>query len=853
MKKLIFALFVVFAAAVFFMTRPAEHTARSGKIPGAYHALEFWSKSRAYPNSVFPATGYFEAFEQMKGQTRESKTTEGEWEAMGPANTAGRALDIAINPDNGDEVWIGTASGGIWKTSTGGIGANAWKYVNTGLPVLGVSAIALAPSNPSIIYAGTGEVYNHDAVGNGAAYRETRGSYGIGILKSNNGGLSWGLTLDWSAEQGRGVNDIKIDANDPSKVWAGTTDGVYHSDNGGTTWNRVLDAKMVTDLVVIPNTETVIAVAGNLGHADQGVYRTTDSGANWTRIEEGLPEFYNGKGQLALSPSDPNVLYASIGENFWTDIPTAPGISWLCKSIDAGATWSIVNTTNYAKWQGWFSHDVVVDPNSADHIYVIGIDIWESTDGGENLFLKSEGGVTLGTPPAGGLEGDELYSHSDHHDVKVDPNNPNRIFFANDGGMFFSDDGAETFRSINGGLQTTQFYPGFSSSALDADFACGGLQDNSSVIYTGSNEWMRVVGGDGSWTALSSENPDLVYVSWQFLNMRRSYSKGVDLPNNEDDDWQYVTPPSNGNSLTSTSFIAPFVNCPSSPSTMYAGRDKVYRSNNAGSSWFEVNNGQVINGNPAYSMAASVQNNEKLYLTTIPQETRPTMHLTQDGGASFVDISEGLPDRYLLDIAIDPFDDDIVYVSIGGFGTEHLFKTTNAGSDWILVGDNLPDLPANAVVVDPGNSEHVYVGNDIGVFFSEDGGESFVPWNEGLFTDAVLVMDLSISTVNQKLRIASHGNGAFERDLVSSIPQVGIENDGEEISVFPNPTSGPLTIEGLTQNVSYSLHDLRGVQIYDGIATPHQTIDLGSLSAGQYLLRLKENGRDWQTLRIAKQ
>jgi len=187
MKKIFIVLVFVLGAGILLLEKDESNIVQK-KTPGAFHALVQWNNARAYPNEEFPSTGYFDAFQELKNQTSQSKTTDTEWETIGPNNTSGRALEIAIDPTDGDNVWVGTASGGLWKTTTGGIGVDAWEYVETGLPVLGVSSIALAPSDPSIIYAGTGEVYNYGQVGNGAAYRETRGSYGIGILKSNNGG-----------------------------------------------------------------------------------------------------------------------------------------------------------------------------------------------------------------------------------------------------------------------------------------------------------------------------------------------------------------------------------------------------------------------------------------------------------------------------------------------------------------------------------------------------------------------------------------------------------------------------------------------------------------------------------------
>ena len=180
------------------------------------------------------------------------------------------------------------------------------------------------------------------------------------------------------------------------------------------------------------------------------------------------------------------------------------------------------------------------------------------------------------------------------------------------------------------------------------------------------------------------------------------------------------------------------------------------------------------------------------------------------------------------------------------------FKSNNAGADWIPVGDDLPDLPTNAVAVDPNNTQHVYVGNDIGVFFSQDGGESFVPWNEGLFTDAVLVMDLSISPVNQKLRIASHGNGAFERDLVSNNLDVGIDDQVEEITVYPNPSTDKIFLQGLNKASEYSLHTLAGVLVSKGTISPGESLNLADVPATQYLLRIEAEPNKWRTVRIAK-
>ena len=295
---------------------------------------------------------------------------------------------------------MGSASGGLWRSYTAGVGVDAWHYVPIGFPVLGVSSISVAPNDSNLIYIGTGEVYNYSGAGYGAAYRNMRGTYGIGILKSTDAGQTWSKSLDWTYNSGRGVWSVEINPLNPNTVWAATTEGIYRSYNAGQTWQQVHNVIMGMDLIINPvDTNIIITGHGNFASTGFGIYRTSNSGANWTHITSGLPTYYEGKIQLDIYKANPNIVYASIGHGFYVNGNNA---SWLCKSTDAGLTWSVMSQVDYSKWQGWFSHDVAVDQSNPDNLIVIGIEVYKSTNGGSTVVQKSSGGLERYRPNSPG-------------------------------------------------------------------------------------------------------------------------------------------------------------------------------------------------------------------------------------------------------------------------------------------------------------------------------------------------------------------------------------------------------------------------------------------------------------------
>ncbi|HET56431.1 MAG TPA: T9SS type A sorting domain-containing protein [Ignavibacteria bacterium] len=821
MKKIsVLGLFIIAFICGYFVSEYL-HTENmlKGKIKtsGAMEALQLWTAQRAYPDKDIPTDKFYSAFQQKKLRVNKVQTDK-KWKAIGPKNFGGRTISIAIDPNNHNTVYAGSAGGGLWRSVTAGVGAEAWEYISTGFPVHGVGAIAINPENSFEIFIGTGEVYNYGNTLGGVAIRETRGSYGIGILKTTDGGETWIKSLDWSYNQQTAVLSLKIDPVNPSIIWAGTSEGTFKSTNSGEDWIQVNDVVMTTDILINPvNTDIVYTACGNLFSPGHGIYRTNDGGDNWEKLASGLPSTFGGKALLDIYKDDPDIIFASIGGGFSSNDP-----NWLCKTSDGGDTWQIVTTTQYASYQGWFSHFVVINQNNPDELLVAGIDMWKSTNGGNNITRKSDWRAWyFGQTYAGEPEGPPNYSHADHHAFAVHPTDPNIVFLANDGGVFVTEDFGETFEGRNGGYQTLQFYGGFSVAQDDSNFAMGGMQDNATAIYLGEDSWYRVIGGDGGWTAIN-ELDGYIYGSSQYLRIYRS----ADLFQNSFD---YVIPSSNN-----PSFIAPYVVGYQNPMIMYAASQKIHKSTNGGDTWFNTASNQTISNNRAVSLAVSPYSDDVVFVGYAPVNSPAQIFRTLDGGNNWEDISGDLPDRYPMDIAFDLQNEMNVYVVFSGFGISHAFRSSDIGDTWIDIGDGLPDVPTTTIAVHPYNSKILYVGNDLGIYVSFDQGNTWSEFNTGL-PDGVLSMDLSFSTANDVMRLATHGSGVFESKLlnepITSVNDNDLKNNFSLMQNYPNPFNPSTKIEyNIPSNGYVSL------KVFDTLGQTIETLVNEYQSAGNYVV-----------------
>ncbi|MBM4167286.1 MAG: T9SS type A sorting domain-containing protein [Ignavibacteria bacterium] len=775
------------------------------KTSGALEALTFWTRSRAFPNDDIPDAGFADALHYSREKLRtisERKFSSEEWKSIGPTNIGGRTISIAINPQNPSTIYAGSASGGLWRSHTGGEGATAWKYVDIKdangnyYAVLGVGAIAIDPTDTNTILIGTGEVYGYGKSVGGFGLRTTRGSYGIGILKTTDGGETWTHPVNWERKQKQGVQDIAMNPKNPNIVYAATTDSVLKSTNKGESWFSILDTIMSVDILVNPiDTNIIFVSCGNLGSRGSGVYRSTNSGFTFTKIDT-LPKF-SGKTMLSISEKFPNVVYADVADS------TASKGLW--RSTDNGVVWRRLTTTDYALYQGWFSHFAVVHPKDTSKILCGGVDVWKSTNGGKTLSQKSYWyNWYLDTLIAPGFpEGTSDYSHADHHAYAIHPTDSNTVYFGNDGGIFRTTNFGETFQSLNGGYHTQQFYNGSSNSFSDSNFASGGMQDNATAMYFGRNDgaWYRCIGGDGCWTAIDQKSDSVVYGSAQYLYMVKNVTRGRGF-------WNYTY----GGVSNVVNFVAPYVLSPywndtistTKSRVIYAGEDVVSKSTDGGITWTTTNNNLSLDGNAVLSLAVSVHKPDTVYAGTLPMVAHQGIWKTINGGTAWTKIDTSsllsLPNRYPLDIAIDEQNASRAFVVFGGFETSHLFKTIDGGQTWFDCDrGRLPNIQTNAVFIDPKFRHNIYVGNDIGVFLYAEtsSGDSVINFSEGM--PPAIVMDLSISRSNRMLRAFTHGLGAWQRRLwdstLAEIPEPQeIPLSFELKQNFPNPFNSTTTI-----------------------------------------------------------
>ena len=809
---------------------------------GAKNSLGYIHSVRTYPFDDIPKKGLSESFSEL--QIRKNKRSKiFQWESIGPTNIGGRTLALAIHPENPDILFVGSASGGLWKSTTGGSGLNAWEYVPTGHQVLGVAAIDIDTNDPNTMFIGTGEAYgsseNYPGIG---PVRTTRGSYGIGILKTSDGGLSWTKSLDWSLNQKRSIQKIQINPLRSESIWAATTDGVYKSTDGGSSWSNIHSVTMATDLIINPlDTNMVFVAHGGMGSEGHGIYRTTDGGDTFSKANlliGGGPYEYKGKAVLSMSSEKPNILYASIGNSDGSlnyedeDIKT-----WVMKTEDFGESWNLVFSSNdiYARVQGWYAHAIAVHPSNENIVWAAGqpFSLYKSTNGGID-FVETSMANTAGTTDD--RENDVfpyLSDWADHHDIIFHPTMHDTIYFINDGGIFKTTDGGVTIENCNSGYQTVQFYNGVSNSNSNKTLFLGGLQDNSSIIYEGNMDWRREWGGDGAWTALNQDDNNIAYLSAQFGQAVVSYDlfKGGQLywamPRGTDSQGNEIFPRNEAN------FITPYILSPADNQTMYMGGERIYKYNALSQNWTTTNNGYRLDGNAMSALAGSEQDPNVVYAASSPKLQRPHFYRTANGGDTWRQITRDLPDRFPTDLAVDPNNDLVAYVTFGGFETSHVFRTEDGGDTWQDIGQNLPDIPTWSITVNPNNSSHLFAGNEIGVYQSIDSGKNWQNIN-GNLPDAVFAIDLIVSRSNSKLRLATHGNGAYEIDIrqLTNIEDVDYTINGFELlQNYPNPFNPSTSISYILPKDSFVT-----IEIFNSLGQKVEQLVSTQQSAGKYVV-----------------
>lgn len=727
---------------------------------------------------------------QLRAQIDPALLAGMEARSIGPAGMSGRIAAIEAVASNPDIVYVGAATGGVWKSVNGGL---TWEPIFDDQPVHSIGAIAVFQASPDIVWVGTGEDNTRNSV-----------SVGNGVYRSLDGGRSW---THLGLERTERISRILLHPSNPEVAYVGALGrlwgenperGVFKTEDGGKTWRKILyvdERTGAADMEMDPRNPNKIIVAMwefrrwpwffRSGGPGSGLYITVDGGRNWRKLtpEDGLPEGELGRIGLAIAPSDPNIVYAFIEakENA------------VYRSEDGGFTWKKVGTGENIGNRPFYYADLQVDPADPNRVYSLWSRVSVSTDGGATFEVVTGRGV-----------------HPDHHAMWIDPNDPTHIYEGNDGGVYVSRDRGETWGFVSN-LPLAQFYH-ISVDMATPYHVYGGMQDNgswrgpSSVWENGgirNHHWEEVGFGDGFATLPDPNDPLVGYAMSQegFLmrwdlrtgerkDIRPAHPEGVKLRFNWD----------------AAIAVDPF-----DPNTVYYGSQFVHKSTDRGESWTIISPDLTTN-NPEWQRQAEsggltpdVTGAEN-YTTIVTIAPSPVergviwvgtddgrVHVTRDGGASWTSVErnvKGVPENtWVSHIEPSKFDPATAFVLFDNHRrsdwTPYVYVTHDYGRKWRSLATD--DLRGYALVLeqDPVKEDLLFLGTEFGLYVSLDGGKRWMRWTHGLPTASV--MGLVVHPREHDLVIGTHGRAAYILDDIRPLRAITPATMAEPLHLFEIP------------------------------------------------------------------
>lgn len=707
---------------------------------------------------------------------------------LGPTVAGGRVTAVAGIPGDPHLYYVGTAAGGIFKSEDGGI---SWRPIFEHEPVATIGALALAPSNHNVIWVGTGEANLRNDI-----------STGHGVYFSPDGGATWRHAgLDDAGQ----VASVIINPNDPGTVLIGAVGhawgpnaerGVFRTTDGGKTWQKTLyvnDSTGVSDMVMDPRNPLVL-YAGMWqimrhpwemisGGSSSGIYKSTDGGITWKKLIDGLPSPPIGRIGLAIAPTNPRHLYAFV--------ESKNGILW--ESRDAGEHWTKVSDNWLINARPWYFGRLAVSPADEEKLYFMSFDLLSSNDGGRTARIIGRG------------------VHADHHTIWIDPQDPSRIIEGNDGGVYFSMNGGESWR-MSDSLPIEQFY----SVALDDGLPysiCGGLQDNSAwcgpAFSLGrgnieNSEWWTVIEGDGQY-AVPGPKTNLVYADSQNgvidvvdretgLRRRiRPYLLTVEEIKQSDLKYRF-------------NWTSPIATSPTDGKQVYFGGNVLFRSDDAGETWKTISpdltrndkSKQVLSGGPIENDLSGAESYDTILSLSISRANPQVIWVgtddgvvqtTRDGGQHWQNVTpKGISEWGRVEqVEASPFAADTAYVSIDFHETDNnrpfVFKTHDGGQTWKDISAGLPTIdPVHVVREDPNRKGLLIAGTDAGLFYSLNDGSEWSPLTAGFPTAPVY--DLKFQPATHDLVVATHGRGMFVLDDITALEQMSPATNNAGFELF---------------------------------------------------------------------
>lgn len=735
------------------------------------------------------------AFCQQKSPAETGLTTETfsnlSFRSIGPAVTSGRISDFAVNPKNQNEYYVATSSGGVWKTTNHG---TTFSSLFDGQGSYSIGCVTLDPSNPSVVWVGSGENNNQRSV-----------AYGDGVYKSEDGGKSW---KNMGLKNSEHISEIIVHPNDPNTIYVGAYGpvwseggdrGVYKSTDGGVTWTNVKSVSAYTgcnDLVMDPRNPNILYAAFHQrmrkvftyigGGPESAIFKSTDGGATWKKLETGLPGGDVGRMALAISPVNPDVLY--------TVVEAKDDKGGIYRSNNLGASWE--KRTSFFT-SGNYYQEVTCDPKNVDRIFITDTYYRVSQDGGKTV-------TALG----------EINKHIDNHCIWIDPNDTNHLLVGCDGGIYETYDFAASY-DFKSNLPVTQFYKVATDNAYPFYGVHGGTQDNLSLggpsRTTSANgivnaDWYVTSLGDGFETQVDQSNPDIIYAQSQYGGLSRFDRKSGQ--------YLFLKPiEKEGEAAYRWNWDAPLLISQHSNSRLYFGANKIFRTDDRGNSWKvispdlsrQIDRNKLEVMGRVWSVDAIAKNGSTdIYgQTTSIAESKldenmiwvgtddGLIQLTTDGGNNWkkFDNLPGVPQQsYVHQIIASLHDKNTSYVCFNhhryGDFKPYVLKTSDAGRTWKPIQSNLPVRGSvYTIAEDHVDPNLLFVGTEFGAFFSNTGGADWIQLKAGLPT--IAVRDMEIQRRENDLVLATFGRGFYILDDYSVLRNFKKQDMSKPAIIFP--------------------------------------------------------------------
>lgn len=828
MKKIsIYTLASILIAAGAFLATKKYTKHKEEKDPLAPY--EHFAQMRAYPELTMDMKAYEQVISNayLQGRGNSNASTFGNWQIEGPNNIGGRITCMAVSPTNSNVVFVGTPGAGIYKTTNGG---TTWTPVFDSKPFLYIGAIAIDPNNPNTIYAGTGDPDVPFTV-----------FIGDGMYKSTDGGNTW---TNIGLASTKIINKIVINPSNSNEIYVAALGnpiipdnnrGVYKSTNAGSTWSQVLfinNQTGVTDIEINPTTPSVLYATSytcirnatvNIRYSnDARVYKTTNSGTNWNILGGGLPNFKVNRYSICMSKQNPNKLYVAVSDSSYQ-------MYSVYTTTNGGTTFTNMGNSgienNYGGF-GWYFSGLEVDPANDNEVYISGVELFKSSDGGATWNIN--------------MPNWWMYDvHADIHAINFVA--PGAYYLGTDGGTYFTNNDGATYTDVDD-IPNTQFYR-VEYNPHQSTIYWGGAQDNGTCwgnLSTATN-WTREFGGDGFQPRFDPTDANTYYVETQNGGLYATTDAGVTWNNNDNN----IDPNDRRN------WDMPYVLNKLNPNTQYTGTYRVYK-NTAGpvDNWTAISpdltDGLILEAR-FHNISAidnSDLNPQKIYVGTSDANVWVT---TNDGG-NWTNITGTLPNRYVTSIHASPNFSNNVYVTHTGYKygqyIPHIHRSTNNGTSWVDISGNLPQAGINDVLVFPGNENNLFVATDIGVYVTYDGGINWV--RVGSNMPMISVWDLAYNPVNKRLIAGTYAKSIQTIDvttLTTGLSSVNTSNAA--ITVFSSVTNSEVSINGaFDKGAEITVFDIQGKKVkYLTTSQNENKLDISDLKNGIYLVDIKCNGQ----------